>query len=100
MIEVLTMYKEFLQGTDRVIVTYFPPHIAVSKEVLEVNQYFKLQGMPFLATGLPITPTAQLQIKVNNGGAIYWLADANEQGLREGILDKLIPGLDAEGNDG
>lgn len=89
---------------DRVVCAYFPPYILITTEVLErESDYLHIMGLPYPKDSMIssngngyLKPTSQLQIKVNNGGAIYWLADADEHGIREGVLDRLIPGLDAE----
>lgn len=104
MIEDFIAYKSFLGKTERVIVTYFPPHVAFTTELLESgSEYLSLKPLPHPGPpeveGQPFMATIQLEIKVHNGGAIYWLADADEHGVREGVLDKLIPGLEAESDE-
>lgn len=83
----------------RLVCSYFPPHVAIAKGFMEEAdpKYLTIlatTGYPETTEQLPVVDEV-LQIQVDNGGAVYLLGTPDESGTREGILWKLIPGLES-----
>ena len=85
------------QPTESLICYYFPPHVALSQELLDQadERYLEvidIQGYPAEANceGGIIQIDRVIQIKCSNGMAVYLLAKADEYGIRQGVLWRLI----------
>lgn len=93
-----------LTGTEtrRVICSYFPPHTSWPKELLESGSEYlhtsKWDGPAIIDTAEGSFEVSQaLDVKLDNGGAMYLLGVIDEHGNREGWLWKLTEGNEANG---
>lgn len=108
MIEDLVVRKELWTPVDlagkatgeqqeRLVCAYFPPHAAFSVDLLKsadkkVLKVSKTDHQVMETSEGMFTPTNELQITCSNGGALYLLGKADENGTREAWLWRLTEG--------